>query len=224
MKNFLDVLALLLRGRFGSTIQAQAILKHLTVRFSQYLYRYALLFVIAALSACSRPVAYFQRTEANLLTTLNTQSVPQLPLNQGIASPLEPVLNANITVPQPEFAAYANNKLIPTKPLSKKRIDQVKAWLTSTPETVKPQGNFTAGRMSTIERGRAQKISQKKSGQLAPSVPTKARANWIKLIGGVILLVAGVVIMLAGPGSIFFLGLVVALFGFVGIILGLFAE
>lgn len=223
MKNFPDVLTFLLRGRFGSTIQAQAILKHLTVRFSQYLYRYALLIVIAALSACSRPVAYFQRTEANLLTTLNTQSVPQLPMNQGIASPLEPVLNANTTVPQPEFAAYANNKLIPTKPLSK-RTDQVKAWLISTPETVKPQGNFTAGRMSTIERGRVPKISQKKSGQLAPSVPTKARANWIKLIGGVILLIAGGAIMLAGPGSIFFLGLVVALFGFVGIILGLFAE
>ncbi|RYC66540.1 hypothetical protein EQG79_29355 [Spirosoma sordidisoli] len=68
------------------------------------------------------------------------------------------------------------------------------------------------------------KTGEKKSGQLAPSGTTKARANWIKLIGGAILLVAGVVIMLTAPGSIFFLGLVVALFGFVGVILGLFAE
>lgn len=179
--------------------------------------------VIAALPSCGRPVAYFQRTEANLLTTLDRQIVPQTPLNQVIASPIGPVVKATTSTPEPEFVARDNNRLAPTKPLSK-RIDRVKTWLTSTHETVNPQGNYTAGRMNTVEKVMVKKTGEKKSGQLTPSAPTKARANWIKLIGGVILLVAGVAIMLAAPGSIFFLGLVVALFGFVGIILGLFAE
>lgn len=182
-----------------------------------------ILVVIAALCSCSRPVAYFQRTEASLLATRNTQPVSLPPLNQAITSSIRPVIKANTSTAEPEFVAHNNNKLIPARPLSK-RIDRVKTWLASTHQTVNPQGNYTAGRMNTAERGALKKTGEKKCGQLAPNVPTKARANWIKLIGGVILLVAGVVIMLAAPGSIFFLGLVVALFGFVGIILGLFAE
>lgn len=182
-----------------------------------------ILIVIAVLSSCSRPVTYFQRAPATLLTTLNTQPVSAPPLNQIIASPIGTVVKATTNVPGPEFVSRDNNKFIPAKPLSK-RMARVNTWLVSTHETVNPQRNYTAGRMNTVEKVMVKKTGEKKSGQLTPSGTTKARANWIKLIGGVILLVAGVVIMLAAPGSIFFLGLVVALFGFVVIILGLFAE
>lgn len=251
MKNFLGVFAVLLLAQFGSTTQATlkytALLPfskqsykasiipermhyfvsnhwyRTTIWFSQYPYRCVLFIMIAVLSSCSRPVTYFQRAPANLPTTLDTQPVSAPPLNQIIASPLGPVINANTTIPQPEFVARDNNKLVPTKLLSK-RMGRVKTWLVSTHETVKPQGNCTVGRTNAVESVMIQKTSQKKSRQFTPSATTKAMANWIKLIGGVILLVAGVAIMLAGPGSIFFLGLVVALFGFVGIILGLFAE
>ncbi|WP_240699513.1 hypothetical protein [Spirosoma sordidisoli] len=182
-----------------------------------------ILVVIAALSACSRPVAYFQRAPVNLLTTRNTHIVSLPPLTQAIISSIRPVIKADTSTSELEFVARNNNKLIPNKPFSK-HMARVKTWMTSTQATATLSGNYTADRLNTVEKVMVKKTGEKKSGQLAPSGTTKARANWIKLIGGAILLVAGVVIMLTAPGSIFFLGLVVALFGFVGVILGLFAE
>lgn len=190
---------------------------------NQYLYLGALLIVIAAFPSCSRSVAYVQRTPVNLLTTRNAQSVPVPPPNQAITSPTGTVINATTTIPQLELVAYNNNKLAPAKTLSK-RMDRVKTWLTSTHETVKPQGSYTDGRMNPVKKVMVKKTGETKSEPLTPSVIKKVKANWIKLIGGIVLLVVGTAIMLAGPGSIFFLGLVVALFGFVGIIVGLFAE
>jgi len=253
MNNFLNILAFQLLARFGSTAQACTSAKlskplffskhsirtfetlgrlhyfisnhwyKMTSMFNRYLYGCALLIVVAAFSSCSRPVAYFQRTPVNLLTTLNTQPISGSPLNQVITSPIRPDMKANTTISQLEFVARDNNKLALTKTLSK-HTDRVKTWLVSTHETIKPPGNYTVGGMRTVERGIVKKDSETKRGQFIPSVTKKARANWIKLIGGIILLVVGGTIMLAGPGSIFFLGLVVALFGFVGVIVGLFAE
>lgn len=208
------------RGMHHSTSNS---LIGMIIMFKQYLYLGALLIVIAALPSCRHPVAYVQRTPVNLPTTRDTQPVPVPPLNQVIISPMGQAIKANTTTPQLEFVARNNNKLAPTKTLSK-RMDRVKTWMASTHETVTSQGNYTNGRVNLVQKGMVQKTSETKRGELVPGTIKKAKANWIKLIGGVVLLVVGVAIMLAGPGSIFFLGLVVALFGFVGIILGLFAE
>ncbi|MGF7218770.1 hypothetical protein GGR92_004949 [Spirosoma lacussanchae] len=182
-----------------------------------------LLLVVLALASCSRPVAYVQRTPLTLYPVLSTQPIAKSSLNHGIALATGPITTTDSATTPPELVAHNSNRLVLANTLSK-HTERVKIWLSLTHEATKHSGTNTTAPSKPMHRGIVQKIDQKKTGQFVPSTIKKARANWIKLIGGVILLVVGAVIMVSGPGSIYFLGLVIALFGFVGIILGLFAE
>jgi PBP1b-binding outer membrane lipoprotein LpoB len=191
----------------------------MTTTFTQYLF--AILFMTAVLSSCSRPVAYFQREPINLATTVKSQPVAEPTFNGAPALPEEPIIDTIITTSHPEAYARNDSKLALGKTL-RKRMNQMERLLVSTHEPLGPTVSYAVRKMNTVERRMVKKINKSNSQQLAPDQPKKAMADRIKLFGGILLLVVGAVIMLAASKSILFLGIILALAGIVGIIAGLF--
>ncbi|AUD07342.1 hypothetical protein CWM47_16630 [Spirosoma pollinicola] len=66
------------------------------------------------------------------------------------------------------------------------------------------------------------KINKHIRKQLAPNQPEKAMLSKGKLIGGIVLLIAGLIMLIAGMGTVAFIGLILSLLGFLGVIVGLF--
>lgn len=205
----------------GNLVSHFKLIKSMIATYTQRIC--AALIGISICLSCSRPVAYFQRGPVNPSTTVNTQPVAMPMLNPAMAIPERLVTNTNTTTAQLE--AYARNGEKPAlKRTLNKRMNRVETLLASTHRTLVPTVNYATRKMNTVEGPTVKKMNESNNQQLAPSKPKRAMGNRIKLIGGLVLLLVGVVIMIAGPSLIFFLGLILALLGTVGIIVGLFGE
>ncbi|MVM41885.1 hypothetical protein GO730_36450 [Spirosoma sp. HMF3257] len=68
------------------------------------------------------------------------------------------------------------------------------------------------------------KINKQINRQLAPNHSEKTMANPVILIGGIVLLIGGLILLIAGTGTAAFIGLILALIGALGTILGLFGQ
>lgn len=181
--------------------------------------------MVVALSSCSRPVAYFQRGPVNLSATTNAQPVAIPISGQDMVSPTMPsmIQEADPFSVQPEFYTSNDSKLVLNETTSK-RVNRVRKLSASPVGGLTTTGSDAARKITGMERLMLKKLNKKIGQQLAPGNSKKVTGNRIKLIGGIVLLLIGVVVMIAAPSQIFFLGLIVALLGTVGIIVGLFGE
>ncbi|MVM32818.1 hypothetical protein GO755_22445 [Spirosoma sp. HMF4905] len=68
------------------------------------------------------------------------------------------------------------------------------------------------------------KINRQINHQLAPNHTEKTTIRPVILIGGIILLIGGLILLIAGTGTAAFIGLIIALIGGLGTILGLFGQ
>ncbi|MFD2935002.1 hypothetical protein [Spirosoma flavum] len=193
----------------------------MTTPFTQHLC--AALIGIAVLTSCSRPVAYFQRGSVDLSATLNTQSGDIPTPAQVSAAPTEPLMQANTTSTHLDAYVRNDSKLVLNKTLSK-RMDRMKKLLASTHGNLEPTANYALRKMNVMERLVLKKMNKKIGQQRVSSNPEKAMGNRVHLIGGIVLLIAGLVLLIAGTGTGAFIGLIVALVGALGLILGLFGE
>lgn len=177
---------------------------------------------VALLSSCSRPVAYFQKGPAQPAAVHNTPAVALPVPVQTATAPIEPFTQVNATIHQVEALVRNDSKLLTNKKLSA-RMDRVKHLLASTHGTLVPTANTAPRKMNIVERLMLKKMNKKIGQRLAPNHPEKAMvANRIQLIGGIILLIGGLVLLIAGTGTAAFIGLIIALIGALGLILGLF--
>lgn len=187
----------------------------MTSTFTQHVY--VALLGVTLISSCSRPVAYFQREPAasRAQTAALATPVPRITTQDQTLPP------ATMATTNADVYALADNKLVTTKTVPDRML-RAKKLLTSTTGTLRPEVNYTAYKVSAIERLMVKKINKQIRKQLAPTQPEKAMLSKGKLIGGIVLLIAGLIMLIAGMGTVAFIGLILSLLGFLGVIVGLF--
>ncbi|GAB4044165.1 hypothetical protein [Spirosoma litoris] len=178
----------------------------------------------AILSSCSRPVAYFQRSSVD--PSAKTQTIAATAPTPTLAAEpneTEALAQATTTMTQLEGYVRNDNQLASNKKLTA-RMSRVKALLTSTHGTLAPKTANTSQKMSLMERLMLKKINKKINRQLAPAHITNTTINPVILIGGIVLLIGGLILLIAGTGTAAFIGLIIALIGALGTVLGLFGQ
>ncbi len=193
----------------------------MTSTFSQRLG--VILIGVAVLSSCSRPVAYFQRGYVDPFSKSAPQTIAVAAPVQAIDQPAESLTQANQAITQIDAYVRNDNKLSSNKTLTG-RMARVKNLLASTNKGFGVSVMNAPRKMSGVERLMLKKINKRIGQQLAPNNPEKAMGNRVHLIGGIVLLIGGLILLIAGTGTAAFIGLIVALIGALGLILGLFGE
>jgi hypothetical protein len=192
----------------------------MTTFFTQHVC--AALIGIVLLTSCSRPVAYFQRSTASPSTLANSQVT-------ALTTPVQTATPSDAPLPQIDAAlhsvdAYVRNdrNLADNKKIAR-RLDRVKHLLTTTYSQQRSAPATTTRKLNVIDRLIIGKLNKKISRQLAPAHPEKVMvSNPIPLIGGIVLLLGGLLLLILGTGTGAFIGLILALIGALGVIVGLF--
>lgn len=177
------------------------------------------------LSSCSRPVAYFQRSSVDPART-QALAVVEPSQTQTLAaepSQTEVLAKATSTITQLEAYVRNDNQLASNKKLTE-RMSRVKSLLTPTHGTLTPKATNTPQKMNLMERLMLKKLNKKINHQLAPAHTAKTTVNPVILIGGIVLLIGGLILLIAGTGTAAFIGLIIALIGALGTVLGLFGQ
>ncbi|WP_332369472.1 hypothetical protein [Spirosoma telluris] len=187
----------------------------MTNTFTKYLC--TTLLGMAILSSCSRPVAYFQRGPIEPLATAEVE-LPQME-----TAPTELMAKANATLTEVDAYIRNDSKLAVNEKLAK-RMKQAKMLLMPTHGTLESKAVIAPHKMNVVERLMIRKINKQINRQLAPNHSEKTMANPVILIGGIVLLIGGLILLIAGTGTAAFIGLILALIGALGTILGLFGQ
>jgi hypothetical protein len=181
----------------------------------------AALLGVAIFSSCSRPVAYFQRSsvEPSVKTLATTVAEP----TQAVAAPTELLVKANETITQLDAYVRNDSKLATNKKLTE-HMSRVKTLLTSTHGTLAAKASNAPQKTTLMERLMLKKINKQINRQLAPKHAEKSTISPVILIGGIVLLIGGLILLIAGTGTAAFIGLILALIGALGTVLGLFGQ
>jgi len=177
----------------------------------------AALIGLAVLSSCSRPVAYFQRSQGEHVS--QTAVIPTTA--QTVESPVTLLTQAQANDTTIESYVRNDSKLATHKKLSQRMI-RVKALLAATHGTLSPKETSAPRRMNLVERLMVKKLNRKIGRQLALVTPEKALVNHGQLIGGAVLLIGGLLLLILGTGTVAFIGLILSLVGALGVLFGLF--
>ena len=183
---------------------------------------------VAAMSSCSRPVAYFQPTARQKFAT---QPQTSIPVSQGVAiessseliapaeatpAPVESVIQAKQAVSQLETYVRNDAKLGSNRKLVT-RLVRLNEALVAAPQQSLAPAQVTTKKISFMERTMLKKLDKKIKHQLAPDQPKAMNSN-IRL--GIIIGVIGLVLLLIGGGVLTALGIIGLVVGIVLIVLG----
>ncbi|MFD2570704.1 hypothetical protein ACFSUS_08680 [Spirosoma soli] len=196
--------------------------------FSKHLF--AALMGVAVISSCSRPVAYFQKSQREsfkspkqetvaVVTPVEaTQPAEVSPLATETApAPAEQVAQAKQVMNQVEAYVRNDNKLASNKKLTN-RLERVKELLTVSGEKAAVSTNTaSAKKMSLMERTMLKKIDKKIKNHVAPD---EAKALNRNARNGIIIGAIGLILSLLFTGVIGVLGLILLIVGIVLILLG----
>lgn len=185
-------------------------------------YLCAALLSIGLLSACSRPTAYFQPSSVYHV------SQPE-PVNLKVTvaeatAPAGPLAQATVTLSQLDAYVRSDRNLASNEKLNS-HLNRAKKLLAASHEAGAPKVAPVATKKTIMQRLVLRKINRQLGKQLAPNQPEKALlAHTGQLIGGLVLLVGGLILLIAGTGTAAFIGLILALIGALGVILGFFGQ
>lgn len=196
----------------------------------------ASLFMITLFAACSRPVAYFQKSPREHFTTASATPAPTSSLEktdvattplvasampEASAAPVAaPATQINQALDQMDAMVRNDSKLAADKSVQK-RLKRIRTLLTlSSVASNKTVSATNKTHKSTImERYVLKQMNKKISNQLAPQHPNKTMANTGILAAGAVLVIVGLILLLAGTSTS--VGVILLLAGAVVLLVGL---
>lgn len=185
-------------------------------------YLCAALISIGLLPSCTRPTAYFQPSSGYRASQPESVSLKG-PVND-VNTPTVQLAQATMALSQIDAYVRSDRQLATNEKLHS-HLNRARKLLASAHETRKPDIAQAATKKTLVERLMLRKINRQMGKQLAPNHPEKALlANRGQLIGGLVLLVGGLILLIAGTGTAAFIGLILALIGALGVILGFFGQ
>ena len=186
--------------------------------FSKHLF--AALLGVAALSSCSRPVAYFQPTAREQFKSAPTeavavatpaQSVEVVAVETPAVAPVsvEPTNQAKQAVSQVEAYVRNDSKLASNKKLAK-RMDRVKSMLatTSAKTALAPTATASTKKATLVERMALKRIDKQIKNKLSPE---RTMAKSVLTIGAIIAIIGLILIILNTATALGVIALVVGL-------------
>ena len=188
----------------------------------------AALLGVAALSSCSRPVAYFQRgpvmhyntpkTETVAVVVAPAETVAFAPVAVATPAPAEQVAQANAAVEKLEAYVRNDNKLATDKKLSK-RMDRMRAMLATaaTKMSLTPNAAASTKKMNLLERMAVKKIDKQIKNKLSPE---RTMAKSVLTIG-IVIAIIGLILLLIGGSGLGTLGVIALVVGLVMVALDL---
>jgi hypothetical protein len=195
----------------------------------------AALLGVAVFTSCSRPVAYFQPSQAERFHTQKTESVattvatPSVEATQPVAAevaattpsveatPAAQVAQAKAAMSQVEAYVRNDSKLASNKKLTK-RIARANEMLANAGTKASVATNATtAKKMSFAERMVMKKLDKKIKNHVAPE---EAKVMSRNVRNGIIIGAIGLILSLIFAGPIGIIGLVLLVVGIVLILLG----
>lgn len=201
-------------------------------KITQHLPLAVLLTILFA--ACSRPVAYFQKSPREQYTAAPTMTLPTvsspkdvaLPVDESVPAVLpitaESVTSAGTASNQDDALATITRQSAADKSLQK-RMNRVRTLLASASVKVATTSP-TAGvsrKASLVERLMVKKMNRKINRQLAPENPNKPMLNTGILATGAVLVLIGLLLLLLTSGTASTVGIIVLLAGAVLLLVGL---
>lgn len=188
--------------------------------FSKHLF--AALLGVAALSSCSRPVAYFQPSAREQFKSAPAEAVAvvtpaqsvegtvaETPAQIAVPASVEPTNQAKQAVNQVEAYVRNDSKLASNKKLAK-RMDRVKSMLaTATPKTaLAPTATASPKKATLLERMALKRIDKQIKNKLSPD---RTMAKSVLTIGAIIAIIGLILIILNTATALGVLALVVGL-------------
>ncbi len=188
------------------------------------------LVLVVSFASCSRPVAYFQKTERETFTataSVTTTETPAALTAEPVpvaATPAEQVAQANAALEQMD-ALVRNDAKLATNKTIQKRLNRVRTMLASANETATVAAPATAKapqKAGLMERLMLKKMNKKMNQQAAPENIKKAMANKGLLSAGAVAVIVGLLVLLLGGSGT--LGVILLLAGAIVLLLGLLAS
>ncbi|GAB3958101.1 hypothetical protein GCM10028805_51880 [Spirosoma harenae] len=181
---------------------------------------------IALLSACSRPVAYFQHKAATSATSHQdpaVSDVSSLETSSTITTTAQ--LPSHINLSQLETYVRNDARLASHKQL-RKRMDRLKRLLatSATEKSTNVTPVYQVHKTSAIERLMVKKLNTSVKKHLSPNHPEKPMLNSGLLSGGAILFIGGLLLLLLTTGTGAVIGLIALIIGILALLLGLLAS
>ncbi len=173
---------------------------------------FAALMSVALLSSCSRPVAYFQKSQRESFTTTAsgpavapTSVITETPAEQpaqAVAVVAEvPAVQAVAAVAQLDAMVSSDSKLAADKSVQK-RMNRVKQMLaTATQKSALNTAPEQPQKMNFLQRMMVKKMNKRISKQLAPEHPDKPMANKTILVAGAVVLLIGLLLIVLGSAG-----------------------
>ncbi len=189
------------------------------------------LLLTGLLSACSRPVAYFQKSEREAIT--RSAASPATPASV-VAQSEQPTVATPAATPASQLAqataaltqvdAYVRNdsKLATNKKIAG-RLNRMKQLLAtaSANHTATPTATASPRKMNLLERMAVKHLDKQVKHRLSPERTHKAMASTGILAVGAIAVIVGLLVLLLGGSSA--LGVIVLLAGAIVLVVGLLA-
>lgn len=183
------------------------------------------------LGACSRPVAYFQRSSVGQRATLPvaqptvmalTAAAPVAAVGQA---PINSLASTSSTATVDQLEAYVRNdaKLATSKTLIK-RIDHIKSMVVASSIGHNQTQATTQHKATVLEKLMTKKVNAKINKHLSPNQPQKPMINGGLLGGSLVLVIVGLLLLLLTTGTVATIGLIAAVIGAIGVIFGLLAS
>jgi hypothetical protein len=179
-------------------------------------------------AACSRPVAYFQKSQREQFATAQPQAITapavDVATTEQTASTAAPttqqLAQANVALDQMDALVRNDAKLAANKTLQK-RMSRIRSMVAtaSTNATLTPSALNAPRKANLVERMVLKKLNKKISKQLAPANPDKAMASTGVLAAGAVVVIVGLILLLTGAAS--GLGVILLLAGAVVLLVGL---
>ena len=180
-------------------------------------------------TACSRPVAYFQKSERESFTvktktpvaapaaiptsTVSEPAANELPTNQAV--------QAQAALTQLDAVVRNDTKLVTNRSVQKRLAHVQNLLASATKKAAASAFPAKAQKMSFAQRMLVKKMNKRISKQLAPEHPNQPMASNSILILGAIVVIAGLLVLLLTTSST--LGAIALLAGAIILLVGLLA-
>lgn len=171
---------------------------------------FATLMGVVLLSSCSRPVAYFQKSQRETYV-VKVDAPVVTPAETPVGTVTEPIAPAEISAVQADKATAAldqldamvrNDSKLATDKSVQKRVNRVKALLaTATQKNALTTAPEQPQKMNLVQRLMVKKMNKRINKQLAPENPNKPMANKTILVAGAVVLLVGLLILVLGTSS-----------------------
>jgi hypothetical protein len=177
-------------------------------------------------TACSRPVAYFQKSTRETFATKAATSTPSVTTGETpavMATPAEQAKQATVAVDQLEASINKNAELATDKKVQKRlsRVRTMVANAMTKASTAAPTDVKSTKKANLMERMMMKKMNKKINKQLAPQNPEKAMLSVGTLSAGAVLVLLGLLLILLTAGTAYTIGIVALIVGAVLLLVGL---